>query len=493
VHQELALRGLPEELKWLPIIESSYVPYAQSWAEAVGLWQFILDTGKRYGLKRTPWVDDRLDPYKATPAAAAYLSDLHDMFGDWLLALAAYNCGEARVLRAVNRYGNDFWKLKLPGETMDYVPRFLAAVIMLDHPEQYGLKLPSPMPSYLFEETRIEKSIALADAARVLDVPADLMKTLNGGVRAGITPPEGYDIRVPLGMGSTLMTRLNDIPEAKMASLPEARVYRVRRGDTLSQIANRFNTSVNSIKQMNKLRGNIIHIGQTLKVPGRTYAIETVASAVSTAPEPVETSVEKSEPSSYRVRKGDTLFSIARRHGTTVEHIKALNGLRGNSLQAGQTLTLSGTRIAESSSADLNIRTEATVTSTTTYKVRRGDTLGSIARAHGVTVDALKNANPKVKPSRLMVNQRIIIPGVISTDAGRPETTLASFHTVKQGESLWTIARMYGLSVAQMMKLNSLRRASVIQPGQRLKVATTLGQEQERPSSSFTRAATATR
>ncbi|MBT5874677.1 MAG: lytic transglycosylase domain-containing protein, partial [Candidatus Latescibacteria bacterium] len=149
IQSEIEKRGMPQELQWLPAVESNFKPRAYSWADAAGLWQFIMGTGSRYGLSRTEYVDDRMDPFKATGAALDYLNDLYDMFGDWHLALAAYNCGENRVLRAINRQGtSDFWQLRLPKETRRYVPRFLAAVYLFENPELYDIELPDREPPY---------------------------------------------------------------------------------------------------------------------------------------------------------------------------------------------------------------------------------------------------------------------------------------------------------------------------------------------------------
>jgi membrane-bound lytic murein transglycosylase D len=506
VRRELAIRGLPQELQWLPIVESAYHPLAYSWANAAGLWQFIPETGKRYGLTQTSWVDDRMDPYKATSAAVAYLSDLYDMFGDWLLALAAYNCGEERVLRAINRYGTqDFWALKLPRETADYVPRFLAAITILAHPEQYGLTLPDPLPPYVFEEARLEKSIALADAARVLGISHDQLKAMNTGIRNGVTPPGGYDLRVPLGTSSILLARLADIPEGNHTPQPEGRSYKVRRGDTLARIASRFGTSVTRLKQLNKLRGTLIRVGQTLHVPGKGYDDTAVASAETRKPASSSSSEKTAQASgghvSYKVRRGDTLFSIAQKHGTTVDALIRANRLRSARIQVNQVLALSGEApetVVQAPAVKASLNPEPGSTTTVSYKVRRGDTLGAIADRFNVSLSVLRKANPRVKPTRLMVGQTIVIPGrkaavavvaslpsagkdtssvTASTASAAPVASASTslspgVHVVQQGESIWSIARQYGLSVVEVLRLNRMKRGAVILPGQILKLAT---------------------
>ncbi len=395
IREELAAQGLPVELQWLPIVESAFKTRAYSWASAAGLWQFIYDTGKRYGLRRSGWVDDRMDPYKATPAALAYLSDLYGMFDDWFLALAAYNCGEFRVLREINRTGNrDYWKMRLPRETRNYVPKFLAVLHLLESPEAYGVDLPDTHHPYLFEEVHIGKSVTLKHIAGLLDLPPDDLKALNSDIRHGVTPPTGHSLRVPLGAGTTLLGRIDELPESNFTPPPDVRRYRVRRGDTLGHIAQRFRTSVSRIRRMNRIRGNLIRIGQTLRVPGRNDnnrlgAGQTASYGTS------------KNAASHTVRRGDTLNRIARYYGTSVTALKQNNGLRGNIIYPGQILRLSGTASSGGQRAGGAV----------TYNVRSGDTLSRIAQVFKTSVTALMQANPDIQARRLKIGQRIVIPG----------------------------------------------------------------------------------
>ena len=396
IREELAARGLPIELQWLPIIESGFKPRAYSWAAAAGMWQFIYDTGKRYGLTRSGWVDDRFDPHKATPAALGYLGDLYGMFDDWFLALAAYNCGEYRVLREINRTGNrDYWKMRLPRETRNYVPKFLAVLHLLENPEKYGIEWPEVHHPHLFEEVRIDKSVALQHVAEMLDMPQDDLKALNSDIRYGVTPPTGYTLRVPLGAGTTLLGSLDALPESNFKPPPEERRYRVRRGDTLGHIARRFRTSVSRIRRMNRIRGSLIRVGQVLRVPGRNYN-----SRLWVDQEPSYGTPKNA--ASHTVRRGDTLIRIARYYGTTVTALKRNNGLRRDLIHPGQVLRLSGNG---------NEGGRAAGGGPVTYNIRSGDTLARIARVFKVTVAALQRANPDVQARRLKIGQRIVIPG----------------------------------------------------------------------------------
>ena len=395
IREELAARGLPIELQWLPVIESGFKPRAFSWAAAAGMWQFIYDTGKRYGLRRSGWVDDRFDPHKATPAALAYLGELYGMFDDWFLALAAYNCGENRVLREINRTGNrDFWKMRLPRETRNYVPKFLAVLHILENPEKYGVDWPETHHPDLVDEVRIDKSVTLKHVADLLDMPQDDLKALNSDIRYGVTPPTGYALRVPLGAGTTLLGSLDELPESNFKPPPEVRRYRVRRGDTLGHIAQRFRTSVSRIRRMNGIRGSLIRIGQVLRVPGRNNNRLWVGSGPSYG-------TPKDAPS-HTVRRGDSLNRIARYYGTSVTALKQANGLRGDLIHPGQVLRLSGNGTNGGRAIDGG---------SVTYDIRSGDTLARIARVFKVSVAALMRANPNLQARRLQIGQRIIIPG----------------------------------------------------------------------------------
>ena len=396
IQEELAARGMPGALQWLPIVESGFKPRAYSWAAAAGMWQFIFDTGKRYGLRRSGWVDDRFDPHKATPAALAYLEDLYGMFDDWFLALAAYNCGEYRVLREINRTGNrDYWKMRLPRETRNYIPKFLAVVHIIENAEKYGVEWPETHHPHLFEEVLLDKSVTLQHVAEMLDMPQDDLKALNTDIRYGVTPPSGYALRVPLGAGSTLLGSLDELPESNFRPPPEVSRYRVRRGDTLGHIARRFRTSVSRIRSMNRIRGSLIRIGQMLRVPGRSYNNQTWVGQGSSYGTP-------KNAASHTVRRGDTLTRIARYYGTSVTALKQSNGLRGDIIRPGQVLRLTGNGIDGG---------RGTVGSPVTYDIRSGDTLSRIARVFKVTVAALMRANPDVQANRLRIGQRIIIPG----------------------------------------------------------------------------------
>ncbi len=265
--------GLPKELSWLPLIESGFKVRALSRSRALGLWQFILSTGYKYGLRRNGWIDERLDPVKSTAAAISYLTDLHEIFGDWATVLAAYNCGEGLVLRAISRqkinYLDNFWDLyeRLPYETARYFPRFLAVLAILKDPARYGFTLPeldAPVP---YEVVTIDKPVRLKTVADRLGVSFENLAQLNPELRRHATPAGPYSLKVPTGQGEVVLAGLEALP--RPAPLRRAYIYhRVRRGETLSLIARRYHTSLRAIIEVNNIRHeNHFQVGQKLKIP----------------------------------------------------------------------------------------------------------------------------------------------------------------------------------------------------------------------------------
>ncbi|MBW1860699.1 MAG: transglycosylase SLT domain-containing protein [Deltaproteobacteria bacterium] len=236
--------GLPTALSWLPLIESGFKVRALSSARALGLWQFIPSTGYKYGLKRDEWVDERMDVTKATHAAIAYMKELHDMFGDWTTVLAAYNCGESRVLRVIRNqninYLDNFWDLfeKLPYETARYVPRYLASLHIIKDPKKYGFDLPKVDPPEVYEKVTVAKRMRLQDVAKTTGISRGAIEALNPELRYKITPPRSYALKVPMDQGPLLVSSLSKVPTWTAPTRTYA-YHRVRRGETLSHIAER--------------------------------------------------------------------------------------------------------------------------------------------------------------------------------------------------------------------------------------------------------------
>ena len=394
--KELRAAGLPEELSWLPLIESGFKIHALSRSRALGLWQFIPSTGYKFGLERNKFIDARMDPVKSTRAAIEYLKELHSMFGDWSTVLAAYNCGEGRVLKVIRsqniNYLDNFWDLyeRLPRETARYVPRFLATLHVLNNLEQYDMEQIDVEPPLEFETVIINKQVSLSNVAKSIGVDENVLKELNAELRYKILPGDNYNLRVPPGSGEMLLSLIDRIP----VSQPPQRAYvyhRVRHGETLSVIARRYRTSVGSIMRANNMRrSNYIVAGKRLKIPQRGY----------TQPE-TQTIKNSSDGQAVRhkVRKGDSLYIIAKQYGTTTNKIQELNNLKSTMLYQGQVLTIFPGKTQSPPEIDgLEI-----------YEVRPGDSPFVIARRHNMPLDRLLYLNQLYPGTKIFPGQKLYI------------------------------------------------------------------------------------
>ncbi len=336
---ELRGAGLPEQLAWVPMIESWFRVRALSPARALGMWQFISSTGYRYGLKRDKYVDERMDPVKATRAAVQYLGDLHAMFGDWTTALAAYNCGEGYVQRVIQAqridYLDNFWDLfnSLPWQTARYVPRFIASLMIISDPAKYGFELPTPDPPLRFETVRVGTPVRLAGLAQSLTLDPLVLTILNPELRFDSTPNYDYELRVPEGYGERCLACVTTLPQYVPPDVITDR-YRVLKGDTLGAIARKFRTSVDILMRLNGLKSRtLIREGQVLRIP-----VSGMPSAA--APSAPPAGAKPGDTVTYVVKAGDTLFTLSKAFNTTVEKIKSANNLASDDLVVGQRLTI---------------------------------------------------------------------------------------------------------------------------------------------------------
>lgn len=333
-----AEEGVPVDLVYLGHAESLFKPNAYSRARARGMWQFMAGTAALYDLEVGWWLDERLDPFKSARAAARHLRDLKAEFGDWYLALAAYNAGPGRIRRVFRRYGNlDYWTMVerrlLPRETQNYVPAVLAAMILYRHPERYGFEPPQET-ALEFEEVPIAFQVDLKVAAEALGVEADVLEELNPELVRGITPFSGqsYQLRVPLGFAGQAARVLSELPPEKRLRWAH---HRVGKGETLSHIARRYNVSIGAIAEVNRLRNlHRLSIGQDLIIPLSDWRAATDSPA------------ERDEV--YTVRSGDSLYRIARRYGLKVQDLQVWNGLDDSPMiYPGQQLRLFGGEVTE--------------------------------------------------------------------------------------------------------------------------------------------------
>ncbi|TCK08861.1 LysM peptidoglycan-binding domain-containing protein [Marinobacterium mangrovicola] len=328
---EVLKREMPAEIALLPFVESGYNPLAVSPSHAAGAWQFIPSTAQLFKLKRNWWYDGRQDIVASTNAALDYLQYLNDRFdGDWLLSLAAYNCGEGCVGRSVKRNqragkATDYWSLRLPRETQRYVPKLIAMARLVDRADEYGITLPAMPNTPYFEMVDIDSQVELIKAAKMAGIDLELMKKLNPGFRQWATDPSGpHRLLLPSGKGQQFQLALSKLPASQRVTWTR---YEIRSGDTLSQIARRFDTTVEVIRKGNKLSSNRIRTGKTLLIPTRS-STTTLASNASTQ-------------QVHQVRSGENLWKIAQHYGISADQLADWNQISDSrSIQPGQNLIL---------------------------------------------------------------------------------------------------------------------------------------------------------
>ena len=351
-------QGIPPELYFLAMIESGFAIHARSHAHAVGIWQFIKPTGRRYGLRVNPLLDERRDPVRATIAASLYLRDLNNVFQSWYLAMAAYNAGEGRILQAIMKAKTrNFWEIArrgyLPAETMNYIPKFLAAAIIGHHPEKYGFTPPNPSESLRLTSANVPPGRSLASIAEATSIPLDVLKESNPHLLKAIIPndPSAYRLWLPpefahqaKNVDLTQIPKLNGLAQetnfydSERSSLRSSntRWHRIRRGESLEKIAHSYGMTTTEIKQLNRMRTNRVVAGQRLKV--------TVKNTASTKFNHTETSLgtEETVPKlvQYTVRPGDNLGDVAKKFGTSIHELKRINRLRHHTIYAGQILKI---------------------------------------------------------------------------------------------------------------------------------------------------------
>jgi membrane-bound lytic murein transglycosylase D len=500
ITQKLEERGMPKDLLYLAMVESGFNPKAWSKAAASGMWQFIAGTGRRYGLKDDWWIDPRRDPLLATDAALEYLGDLYAEFGDWHQAMAAYNCGEGRVRRYRNQDSSlNYWNMPLPQETRYYVPKILAAMIIGHNPERYGFKIDAPHAPLVFDTVTVQHCLSIAAIAKAAEVSEDTIISLNPALRRWCTPPNKAEYRVHLPTGT------RDLFNHNYELLDKTQIVNwhhhvVGKGDNLSNIASRYRVSVSSIKATNKIKGNSLHRGQSLLIP-MAPADALKYSEVDPMDEPSRGGKYKS--GTYKVKKGDNLFDIARRFNTTVSKLLAANNMRsGSKLRAGQRLKLGvvGSRVL---SRDLEAHTEPKVKSISakekggkylTYVVSSSDNIFSISRKLGIREDDLRRWN-KIRGNRILVGQKLKYQTSIKTadtetdrdSESEPGATVASsssdiqtsravkkseekvYYLVKSGDTMWDISVRHRSTIQKLKELNG-SLPPVLKPGTRIRV-----------------------
>lgn len=421
--RELKKAGLPEELSWLPLVESGFKIRALSRARALGLWQFIPSTGYKYGLNRDEWVDERLDLEKSTRAAIDYLKELHGMFGDWLTVLAAYNCGEGRVLKVISRqhinYFDRFWDLyhQLPNETARYVPRFLATIQIIKDPQKYGIDLNEGYEKqnpYQYEVVKISKSMKLEDIAHHLGTSEDTVLSLNSELRQKITPEKEYNLKVPIGTAEKVAKILDEIPKYEKPRQVFIH-HRAKRGETVVSVARKYRTSVSAIMAYNHISGRKkLKAGQRLIIP--VHGVDS-ARAKSINQGDNDKIQSNGDTIKYKVKKGDTIGSIAKRYETSVDEIKRLNGFKKRkTLKKGQVIIVSSQNKEnqQNNNTDKDTRKKKNKDSvknavSKTYTVQKGDNLDKIAKKNGISLDKIREINKLAKDDNIHPGQVIVV------------------------------------------------------------------------------------
>jgi membrane-bound lytic murein transglycosylase D len=447
---------MPLDLAYLPLIESGYNPKARSWANAVGMWQFISSTGKIYGLKNNWWFDEKRDFVKATYAACDYLSKLYKEFGCWKLALAAYNCGEGGLGRAIKKSKtNNFWELNLRKQTYDYVPLYMAATIIAKDPAKYGFEIDYEEP-LRFDTVTVGKPVDLKTIADILSASVEEIRGLNPEILRDVTPPQysDYKLRIPSGTKELFQQKYAELPAKKLYSM-----HKVRKGETVSGISKKYGVPAFTIIQANSLsRRCLIYPGQYLKIPGYSSGSEvSYNTAAVSVDDDYKDRVQTSEDSDtksyqiYKVKPGDTLMEIAKRFKTTVSSLEKLNGItRRKLIKAGDRLKVPSGQSFQ------------------TYQVKPGDNLSGIADRFKTDVSSLKKINGIKQGNLIRVGDKLKVPS-----AGQHESWEELLvHKVKRGETLWSIAQFFQVPLEKLLEWNNLSDPSFIRAGDRIKIFT---------------------
>lgn len=493
--------GVPEDLAYVALVESGFRPTARSHAGAVGIWQFIRPTGQRYGLEVNWWLDERRDPIKSTRAAARYLNDLYGIFGDWHLALAGYNCGENRVLREMRNSGADsFWELsRLPRETREYVPAILAAIVLANNTEKYSIVVPPNEEIYNPDLVPISHPTSLNVIANITGISIDRIKALNPELNGYVTPPSSsYRLKLFPGYGAPVETALREIPKGQRVSWIK---HQVRSGESLYVLSRRYNISIEEIRRANQLSGNLLRVNQVLLIPSLQHPPSSssermIAGVIQHRVSPGEslsviseryrvsmneirrnnnisgdtiragqtllipvgepltsaTTASASSPGGmlrHVVRNGESLSTISSRYNVTIAQLRQANNIRGDIIQAGQTLNIPAAQ---------RTITQSQNTRMVRHEVRAGESLSVLSDRYNTPIVEIRRAN-NLRGDLLRVGQVLQVPvrQQASTPAGGQQIAGGIQHRVREGESLSVLSDRYNVPIRDIRQANGLR------------------------------------
>jgi len=504
IRAELAKAGLPLDLVWLAMVESQFSPKVVSRAGAGGMWQFMRGTGSRYGLRIDRYVDERFNWKKSTGAAARYLRDLNDRFGnEWALAITAYNMGEGGLERAIAAAGGemDLWRLlessagstRMQEESRKFYPKFVASILVANSPDKFGF-MPNPQPPEETVPVTVQGSYSLAALDKACGLPEGTLRALNPDLIRGVTPPEGqFALAVPPEASARLVTALHSIPKARAESFASSSgrktTHTVKRGETLSGIAAKYGVSISSLMKANRLRSsNHLAQGKRLTIPGSTTATAGVE----------ELARDRDKPANavYTVKKGDTLYEIAQHNKVSIKNLLAWNNKKSVRITTGEKLVVSplDKMVGKARQEEAQKRAEEL-----THIVKPGEFPAKIAAQYGVNVDDFLAWNKLSKASTIQIGQRLVVKGCaapgepaaekIVVAKAEPDTPVTApketakthakepdapaeegVHVVVQGETPGHIAEKYHVGLSVLLRYNNLTQKSIIRVGQKLKV-----------------------
>nr|WP_314865706.1 LysM peptidoglycan-binding domain-containing protein [uncultured Flavobacterium sp.] len=507
-------QNVPLEIKYLAVVESALNPKAVSRVGATGLWQFMYQTGKQYGLKIDSYVDERSDPLKASEAAAQYMKNMYAIFGDWDLVLASYNSGPGNVAKAIRRSGGqqNYWNIRknLPQETQGYVPAFLATMYIYEYHKEHGIKPErAPIKHFATDTVMVKRQMSFKQISELIDIPVAQLQILNPSYKLNVVPSyrdQNHYLRLPQDKMAVFTSNESRIyayvdREANLREKPfqivrpivsqdsvntfqrlaqaKVRYYRVKRGDNLSTIAKKYDVAVDDLKKWNNIKGNEVAYGKNLKING------TEAEQKSTAVAKVEIdkkgiqkdSVAATTASFYVVQKGDNLSNIAKKFNVTVADIQDWNKLTNNNVQLGVSLQVVKNTTAKEEVAVAPERKDIQ------YIVQKGDNLGNIAKKFGASLDDLKQWNNLASNAIALGSTLIVAKNEIAIVTNK--ATVASFkkkddyttpakkeaeYYVKKGDSLYSISKKYpGVTISDLKKWNNIKEEE-LKPGMKLKI-----------------------